>query len=63
MQVQVPLPPIELDLLLPKHHIEAKGVLGASSVSYHLVEVLLPSSLSLGLLGIKVGIDLGEGFL
>jgi hypothetical protein len=33
------------------------------SVSLHLVEVLLSSSLSLGPLGIEVGTNLGEGFL
>jgi hypothetical protein len=32
-------------------------------VGLHLVKVLLPSSLGLGLLRVKGGTDLGEGFL
>jgi hypothetical protein len=34
-----------------------------SVVSHHLVKVLFLSSLSLGLLGIEVGTDLGKGIL
>jgi hypothetical protein len=56
VQRQVPLPPVE-------HHVEAEGALGMSSVSHHLIEVLLPSSLVPNPLAVKVGTNLGEGFL
>jgi hypothetical protein len=62
-QAVVPLSPVEQDLLLPQHLIEAEGVLGVGSVSLDLVEVLFSSSLGLGPFIVKVGTNLGEGFL
>jgi hypothetical protein len=38
-------------------------VLSAGGVSLYLIEVLFSSSISLGLLCIEVGADLGKGFL
>jgi hypothetical protein len=38
-------------------------VLSAGGVSLYLIEVLFSSSISLGLLRIEVGADLGKGFL
>jgi hypothetical protein len=36
-QAQVPLSPIELDLLLPQHLVEAEGMLGPGGMCLHLV--------------------------
>jgi hypothetical protein len=63
MQVQVSLSPIKLDLLIPQHLIEAKGVFSMGDVSHHLLEVLCLSSLGLGPPRVKVSTDLGKGFL
>jgi hypothetical protein len=63
MQIKVSLSPVELDLLLPQHLVEAEGVLGAGSVHFHLVEVLLSSSLGFCSFNIKVGADLDQGHL
>jgi hypothetical protein len=57
------LPSIELNLLLPQQLVKAKGVLNAGGVSLYLVEVPFLSSLSLGLLCVNGGDDLGKGFL
>jgi hypothetical protein len=57
------LPPIKLNLLLLQYLVEAKDVLTASSESLYLVRVLLPSNLDLGLVCIKGGADLDDGFL
>jgi hypothetical protein len=57
-QAEVSLSPIELDLLLPQHHVDVEGVFGAGSVRLHLVEVLLSSSLGFCLLNIKVSANL-----
>jgi hypothetical protein len=62
-QAMVPLSPIEQDLLLPQHLIEAEGVLSMGSVSLDLVQVIFSSSLGLGPFIVEVGTKLGEGFL
>jgi hypothetical protein len=54
---------MEINLLLPYYLVEPKGVLSTSSMSHHLVEVLLSSSLRLGPLRIEVSADFNKGFL
>ncbi len=43
--------------------MEVKDLVTTIGVGLYLVEVLLPNSLDLGLLHIKGGANLGEGFL
>jgi hypothetical protein len=67
-QVQVPLSSLELNLLHPSILSRLReclvwAVLGMSGVCLHLVEVLFSSSLSLCPFGVKVDIDLDQGFL
>jgi hypothetical protein len=60
---EIPLPPFKLDILLPQHLFEAKGVLGVGGVCFYLVEEILLSSLSIRPLDVKVGVDLVQGHL
>jgi hypothetical protein len=57
-QVKVSRTPVKLDLLLPQHLIEVEGVLGADVVHFHLVEVLLSSSLSFSCLASRSALTL-----
>jgi hypothetical protein len=62
-QFQVPLLFVELLLPLPQHLVEVEDLVTMVGVGLYLVKVLPLSSLSLGLLRVKHGADLGEGFL
>jgi hypothetical protein len=57
-QAHVPLSPVELDLLLPQHLVEVKGMFGVGGMRLHLVKVLFLSSLGLHSFDVKVGADL-----
>jgi hypothetical protein len=59
----IPLPLIELNLLLPQYLVELKGMLSTCFMSRPLIEVLLPSSLGFVPLCVEVSADLSKGLL